>query len=82
MYGHTHSAQVERLEVVETGQRRRWTAEERLRVRREQSAPLVAAIEARLREQRSRLSNSSSVAKPTDYMLKLWDKFARFLDDG
>jgi transposase len=57
-------------------------AEERLRVRREQSAPLVAALEAWLREQRSRLSNSSSVAKPIDYMLKRWDRFARFLDDG
>jgi len=58
------------------------SAEERLRVRREQSAPLVAALEAWLREQRSRLSNSSSVAKPIDYMLKRWNKFARFLDDG
>jgi transposase len=58
------------------------SAEERLRVRRERSAPLVVALEAWLREQRARLSNSSSVAKPTDYMLKRWDKFARFLDDG
>ena len=58
------------------------SAEERLLVRREQSAPLVAALEAWLREQRSRLSNSSSVAKPIDYMLKRWDRFARFLEDG
>jgi transposase len=58
------------------------SAEERLRVRREQSAPLVAALEAWLREQRSRLSNSSSVSKPIDYMLKRWARFARFLDDG
>jgi hypothetical protein len=42
------------------------SSEERLRVRREQSAPLVAALEARLREQRSRLSRSSSVAEPTE----------------
>ena len=55
---------------------------ERLRVRRAKSAPLVAALEAWLREQRSRLSNSSSVSKPIDYMLKRWDRFARFLDDG
>jgi hypothetical protein len=34
-------------------------AEERLRVRREQSAPLLAALEAWLREQRPRLSRSS-----------------------
>ena len=58
------------------------SAEERLRVRQEQSAPLVAALEAWLREQRSRLSRSSSVAEPIDYMLKRWDRFARFIDDG
>src|SRR5207248_3943197 len=58
------------------------SAEERLRVRNEQSAPLVIALEAWLREQRARLSNSSSVAKPIDYMLRRWARFARFLDDG
>jgi transposase len=58
------------------------SAEERLRVRRKQSAPLVAALEAWLREQRSRLSNSSAVAGPIDYMLRRWDRFIRFLDDG
>ena len=34
------------------------SAEERLRVRREQSAPLVAALEVWLREERSRMSRS------------------------
>jgi transposase len=58
------------------------SAEERLRVRREQSAPLVMALEAWLREQRSRLSRSSAVAEPIDYMLRRWDRFARFIDDG
>ena len=58
------------------------SADERLRVRQEQSAPLLAALEAWLREERSRLSRSASVAKPIDYMLKRWDRFARFLDDG
>src|SRR6185295_16302340 len=29
-----------------------------------------------------RLSNSSSVAKPIDYMLRRWDRFAGFIDDG
>jgi transposase len=29
---HTHSAQVERLEVVDTGRRRRWTEDEKLRI--------------------------------------------------
>ena len=58
------------------------SAEERRRVRREQSAPLVAALEAWLRQQRSRLSNSSAVAGPIDYMLRRWDRFIRFIDDG
>jgi transposase len=58
------------------------SVEERLRVRREQSAPVLAALEAWLREERSRLSRSASVAKPIDYMLKRWQRFARFIDDG
>ena len=58
------------------------SAEERLRVRQEQSAPLLAALEAWLREERSRLSRSASVARPIDYMLKRWDRFARFIEDG
>src|SRR6202012_1164455 len=40
------------------------SAEQRLRVRKEQIAPLVAGLEAWLREQRPRLSRSSSVAEP------------------
>jgi transposase len=32
MDSHTHSAQVERLEVVETGRRRRWSEEEKLKI--------------------------------------------------
>jgi transposase len=58
------------------------SVEERLRVRQEQSAPLVADLEAWLREERSRLSRSSAVAKPVDYMLKRWERFTGFLDDG
>ena len=58
------------------------STEERLLVHKEQSSPVLAALEAWLREQRSRLSNSSSVAKPIDYMLRRWDRFARFIDDG
>jgi transposase len=58
------------------------SAEERLRVRQEQSAPLLAAFEDWLREERARLSRSASVAKPIDYLLKRWDGFARFLEDG
>ena len=55
------------------------SAEERLRVRQEQSAPLLAALEAWLREEHSRLSRS---AQPIDYMLKRWDRFACFIEDG
>ncbi len=58
------------------------SAEERLRVRQEQSAPLLAALEAWLREERSRMSRAASVVKPIDYMLKRWDRFARFIEDG
>jgi transposase len=57
-------------------------AVERLRIRKEQSAPLLEALEVWLREQRGRLSRSASVAEPIDYMLKRWDRFARFIDDG
>jgi transposase len=57
-------------------------ADERLRVRQNDSAPLVTALEALLRAERSRLSRAASVAQPIDYMLKRWDDFARFLDDG
>jgi transposase len=56
--------------------------EERRRVRKEQSAPLLAALEAWLREQRSRLSRSASVIGPIDYMLPRWKRFAHFIDDG
>jgi transposase len=58
------------------------SADERLRMRQQQSAPLLAELEAWLREQRARLSRSASVIKPIDYLLKRWDGFARFLQDG
>ena len=35
-----------------------------------------------MREQRAKLSRHNDVAKAMDYMLKRWDAFARFLDDG
>lgn len=58
------------------------SAEQRLQVRRDKSAPLLATLEAWLHDERARLSRSASVAKPIDYMLKRWDRFARFIDDG
>jgi hypothetical protein len=42
------------------------SAQERLRVRKEQSVPLLAALETWLREERARLSRSSSVIKPIE----------------
>ena len=58
------------------------TGEERLRVRKEQSRPLMHALETWLREERSRLSRSASVAKPIDYLLRRWERFTPFRDDG
>src|SRR6202011_5644225 len=57
------------------------SAEERLRVRHEQSAPHLTALEAWLRDERACLSRSASVAEPIDYMLKRGHRFARFIDD-
>ena len=58
------------------------SADDRLRVRRAESAPLVADLETWLREQRSRLSRSSAVAEPIDYLLRRWPGFTHFLEDG
>src|SRR5271163_831146 len=58
------------------------SAERRKAVRQELSAPLVADLEAWMREQRAKLSRGNDVAKAFDYMLKRWTVFTRFLDDG
>ena len=58
------------------------SADERLRVRQEQSAPLLSALESWLREERAPLSRSSAVVKPIDYLLSRWEGFARFIEDG
>src|SRR6478752_3269882 len=57
-------------------------ADERRRIRQERSKPLLEELESWLREQRDRLSRSSAVLKPINYMLKRWDGFALFVDDG
>jgi transposase len=46
-------------------------ADERLRIRMQQSAPVLDELESWLYEQRSRMSRSASVAEPIDYMLAL-----------
>ncbi len=58
------------------------SAEERQAARQELSAPLVADLEAWMREQRAKLSRGNDVAKAMDYMFKRWAAFTRFLDDG
>src|SRR6266436_3322928 len=55
---------------------------ERKRVRNERSRPLVIALESWLREQRSKLSARSEVAKAIQYSLNRWTALTRFLDDG
>ncbi|MCC8978519.1 transposase [Bradyrhizobium elkanii] len=57
-------------------------AEERHAVRQEKSKPLLGDMHAWLLRERETLSRSSEVLKPMNYMLRRWDNFARFLDDG
>jgi transposase len=59
-----------------------FSAEQRLAARQERSAPLLIALETWLREERARLSHAASVAKPIDYMLRRWNRFAHFIEDG
>ncbi len=56
--------------------------ERRVAVRDHRSRPLVAALQAYLREQRARLSGKSDTGKAIDYSLKRWPALTRFLDDG
>ena len=58
------------------------SAEERRAVRQDLSAPLVADLEAWMREERPKLPRGSDVAKAMDYILKRRAAFSRFLDDG
>ena len=57
-------------------------ADRRKAARGELSAPLVADLQAWMREERAKLSRHNDLAKAMDYMLKRWDAFARFLEDG
>jgi transposase len=58
------------------------SAEKRLLARRQRTAPLLLELEAWLRDQRNKLSRSSNVLKPINYMLNRWEGFARFTQDG
>ncbi len=55
---------------------------ERLAVRQELSAKLVADLETWMRAERAKLSRHNDVAKAMDYMLTRWASFSRFLSDG
>jgi len=56
--------------------------EQRLAVRQAHVAPLVAELESWMRAARAKMSRHADVGKAMDYMLKRWDTFSRFLDDG
>jgi transposase len=55
---------------------------ERLAVRTDRVAPLVADLKTWMEAERARLSRHSEVGKAMDYMLRRWGSFARFLGDG
>jgi transposase len=57
-------------------------AEQRLVFRRQHVAPLVTELESWMRAARAKLSRHAEVAKAMDYMLRRWETFTRFLDDG
>jgi len=58
------------------------SADERKAARQNQSVPLLASLEAWMRNERAKLSRHNHVAKAMDYILKRWDAFSRFLEDG
>ena len=58
------------------------SAEHRLAVREELSAPVLADLKDWMQAERRKLSRHSPVAKAMDYMLRRWELFARFLGDG
>ena len=57
-------------------------AAQRHSIRQVRVAPLVTSLEQWMRGERARLSRHADVAKAMDYMLKRWNAFTRFLDDG
>lgn len=58
------------------------TADQRLAVRSERTAPLLKDLETWLREERGKLSSKSPVAKAIHYSLRRWDAMTRILADG
>jgi transposase len=58
------------------------SAAERRAIRQELSEPLITELHAWLTAQADKLSRSHDLAKACHYMLRRWDAFTRFLDDG
>jgi transposase len=58
------------------------SASDRLRMRQQQSRPIVADLEQWMRTARARMSRHAETAKAIDYTLPHWSAFTRFLDDG
>ena len=56
--------------------------DQRLAMRQQHVAPLVSELETWMRAVRGKMSRHAEVAKAMDYMLKRWNTFSRFLDDG
>ena len=58
------------------------TPDVRRAARQERVKPLVDALHLWMKQQQARVSAKSHIGKALTYMLKRWDAFARFLDDG
>jgi transposase len=58
------------------------SSEQRLSVRQQRIAPLVAELETWMLAERAKLSRHDNTAKAFNYMLNRWASFTRFLDDG
>jgi len=58
------------------------SAADRLAVRQELSAPLMTELHAWLTDQRAKLSRNHDLTKACLYMLRRWEAFTRFLEDG
>ena len=72
---------IDRLFAIERGINGK-PAAERLAVRQELSAPIVAELEAWMHETRSKLSRHDAVAKAIAYLQNDWAGFTTFLADG
>ena len=75
---------VQRLDAlfdIERGINGKPTAE-RLAMRQQHSRPLMDELHAWLTVQLAKLSRSHDLAKAINYMLRRWDAFTRFLEDG